>query len=267
VDYLLYMLVGAIAGTLSGLLGLGGGIVVVPALIFVFTIHGLSAEIITHLAIGTSLATIAVTSFASTVTHHQKKILRWDIVRWIVPGLIVGSVLGGLVAASLSGPFLQLCFGGLMILVAMQLFVRLKASVLSVPGRRRLGGAGVVIGALSTLFGIGGGTLSTPFLAASGTNIRQAMAVAAACGVPIAIVGGLTYFFSGLHQESLPEGSLGYIFIPAWLGIVLTSIPFASLGALFAHRLPERLLKQLFAGILFILGARFIWLNTIITFG
>jgi uncharacterized membrane protein YfcA len=135
------------------------------------------------------------------------------------------------------------------------------------PRKPYLSCAGFFIGTLSALFGIGGGTLTTPLLIAFGTKIRQTVATSAACGLPIALAGGATYLIVGLNIDSLPAGSLGYIFIPAWLGIVLTSMPFARAGALLAHRINERRLKQLFAGIILILGVRFIWLNALTTLG
>lgn len=266
-DYILYLLVGALAGFLSGLFGLGGGIIIVPALIFVFTANGLPLEVITHLAIGTSLATIVVTSIASTYTHHQKGSVLWGLTRWLIPGLLLGSIFGGLLAASLPGSTLQLILGTLMIIVAVQLLVRQYTGSIKTPGKFRLYTGGIFIGTVSSLLGIGGGTLTTPFLASFGIGIRQAVATSAACGLPIAIAGSATYLFSGMASMLIPQGSLGYIFIPAWLGIVLTSMPFARVGALLAHRINERRLKQLFAGIILILGVRFIWLNALVTLG
>lgn len=266
-DYILYLIAGTFAGFLSGLFGLGGGIIIVPVLIFLFTLNGLPPEIVTHLAIGTSLATIIITSLSSTYTHQQKGSVRWDLVRWLAPGILGGSVFGGLLAASLSGAILQLLFGLLMIVVAMQLLAAPVKGTVITARKSLLTGAGVFIGALSALFGIGGGTLTTPFLATLGTKMRQAVATSAACGLPIATAGGLTYLYAGLDNPLLPKDSLGYIFIPAWLGIVLTSIPFARVGALLAHRLNEHRLKQLFAGIILILGVRFIWLNALATLG
>jgi len=267
VDYILYLIAGAFAGFLSGLFGLGGGIIIVPVLIFLFTANGLPPEVITHLAIGTSLATIVITSIASMLTHHQNLSVRWDLFRWLAPGILLGSVLGGLLATSMSGQTLQLFFGLLMIVVAAQLLAAAGTGTGSMPRKPYLSFAGFFIGTVSSLFGIGGGTLTTPLLTASGTKILQAIATSAACGLPIAVAGGATYLFSGLGVDVLPAGSLGYIFIPAWLGIVLTSMPSARYGALLARRLNARRLKQLFAGIILILGVRFIWLNAVITLG
>ena len=266
-DYILYLSVGALAGFLSGLFGLGGGIIIVPTLIFVFTLNGFAPEVTTHLAIGTSLATIIVTSFSSTLTHHKKEGVRWDIARLLIPGILLGSVLGGLLATSISGAWLQLLFGCLMVTVAVQLVVMPAIKEAAIPGTLKLGTAGIFIGGLSSLFGIGGGTLTTPFLTSFGTSIRQAVGTSAACGLPIALAGGTVYLLSGRFSELLPADSLGYIFMPAWLGIVVTSMPFARIGALLAHRLNERRLKQLFAGIILVLGIRLIGLNFFTTFG
>lgn len=266
-DYLIYLSVGALAGLLSGLFGLGGGIIIVPALIFTFTANGLPLEVITHLAIGTSLATIVVTSIASTYTHHQKGSVLWGLTRWLIPGLLLGSILGGLLAALLSGSDLQLLFGILMIVVAVQLLVSSPESAEKNVGKFHLSIAGIFIGTLSSLLGIGGGTLTTPFLSSIGARIRKAVATSAACGLPIALAGSATYLISGLSSQLLPQGSLGYIFMPAWLGVVVTSIPFSRIGALLAHRINEHRLKQIFAGIILIFGVRFIWLNAFVTLG
>lgn len=266
-DYILYLSVGALAGFLSGLFGLGGGVVIVPVLIFMFAAADFSTEVVTHLAIGTSLATIAVTSISSALTHHQKGAVRWDLVCWIIPGIVFGSVIGGLVAASLAGSVLQLLFGCLLVVVSAQLFLSPDFKTVAMPGRFFLGVAGTFIGSVSALFGIGGGTLSTPFLTRIGVSIRQAVGSAAACGLPIAVAGGLTYLVAGLDNRLLPDTSLGYIYLPAWIGIVVASMPFARFGALVAHRMNEWLLRQLFAGVILLLGIRFIWINALITLG
>ena len=137
-DYILYLLAGALAGFLSGLFGLGGGVIIVPVLIFMFTASNLSVEIITHLAIGTSLATIVVTSISSALTHHQKGAVRWDLIRWIVPGILLGAVLGGLFAVYLSGPMLQLLFGILLVVVAFQLLLSPTYRVVAAPRKLSL---------------------------------------------------------------------------------------------------------------------------------
>jgi uncharacterized membrane protein YfcA len=261
-EYVFYLGLGAVAGLISGLFGLGGGAVIVPLLIFSFAAQGISPEIATHLAIGTSLATIVVTSLSSIYTHHQKGAIRWELVKRLSPGIVIGSALGGLVAISLNGTLLQLMFGSFMICIGLQMLFYKTNSVLGLkPSSPLLAVAGTGIGGISALFGIGGGVLTTPLLSHYGVKIHQSVASAAACGFPIALVATLVYSSSGVIAEQLPGSNLGYIFVPAWLGIIVTSTPFARLGATLAHRANERILKQSFGWVVLLLGIRFIWIN------
>ena len=264
-DYLLYLGLGALAGLISGLLGLGGGVVIVPILILSFELQGMAPEISTHVAIGTSLATIVVTSLTSIFTHHQKNSVHWDLVMKISPGILLGSVLGGLLALSLNGSLLQLLFGGFLVLISLQIifYTPIRGEEVT-PSPVMLGIAGTSIGGLSTLVGIGGGSMMAPFLSYNGFKFHHAVGTAAACGFPISFVATLIYISASIPSEQLPARTLGYIFIPAWLGIVLASMPFARIGALIAHRINERRLKQVFAAIILVLGVRFIWLNALI---
>lgn len=261
-DYLLYLGLGAVAGLISGLFGLGGGVVIVPILILSFELQGMAPEISTHMAIGTSLATILVTSLSSIYTHNQKQAIRWDLVKTITPGIVFGALLGGLLALSLHGTLLQLLFGGFLVAIALQMLLyKTVEQSSSAPKPLLLGIAGTGIGSLSTLFGIGGGSLTTPFLTLNGVKIHHAVGTAAACGFPIALAATLVYGSATLATAHLPESTLGYIFLPAWLGIVVISTPCARLGALLAHRTNARLLQKLFGILLLLLGGRFVWLN------
>jgi len=261
-DYLLYLGLGAVAGLISGLFGLGGGVVIVPILILAFEWQGMAPEISTHIAIGTSLATILVTSLSSVYTHHQKQAIRWDLVNHITPGILLGALFGGLAALSLKGIFLQLLFGGFLVAVALQmLFYKPRVGPESTLGPLLLNVAGTAIGGFSALFGIGGGSLTTPFLTFNGVKIHQAVGSAAACGFPIALAATVIYASAANPSVNLPSSTLGYIFVPAWLGIVVVSTPCARLGALLAHRTNAALLQKLFAILLLLLGGRFIWLN------
>lgn len=261
-DYLLYLALGGVAGLISGLFGLGGGVVIVPILILSFELQGMAPEISTHVAIATSLATILVTSLSSVYTHHQKRSIRWDLVKYITPGILLGALLGGLVALSLRGTLLQLLFGGFLVAVALQmLFYKPVTGEGSSPKPLLLSIVGTGIGGLSTLFGIGGGSLTTPFLTFKGIKIHQAVGSAAACGFPIALAATLVYASAAIPSAHLPASTLGYIFVPAWLGIVVISTPCARLGALLAHRTDAALLQKLFGILLLLLGGRFMWLN------
>lgn len=261
-EYLFYTGLGAIAGLISGLFGVGGGAVIVPMLIFAFAAQGIDAEVATHLAIGTSLATICFTSLSSIYTHHQKKAIRWDLVKTMTPAIMFGSWLGSIIAISLQAGLLQILFGSFMVAVALQLlFYTPAVGIRSLPGALGTSVAGGAIGGLSALFGIGGGTLSTPFLSFYGVKIHRAVGTAAAIGFPIAAAATYAYVAADMGDLMMPNASVGYVFVPAWLGIIVASIPFARLGAKIAHRSNEKVLRIAFGCMMMVLGTRFIWIN------
>ncbi|MBN7771574.1 sulfite exporter TauE/SafE family protein [Marinobacter daepoensis] len=256
---ILYLLLGALAGTMAGLFGIGGGLVIVPVLIFSFGLQGISPEIAAHLAVGTSLATIVFTSISSIRTHHQHGAVRWDLFRPMTVGIVVGAVLGAWTAALLSGPVLETIIGVFVILVALKMILEVNPKAgRSVPGKTGLGAAGGVIGWASAIFGIGGGTLTVPYLSWCNVRMQQAVATSAACGFPIAIAGALANIWTGWQNPDLPELSLGFIYLPALIGVVATSVFFARIGARLAHRLDGRLLKRIFAIVLVLVGLRFL---------
>lgn len=259
---LIYLLTGCLSGLLGGLFGLGGGIIIVPALIFVFTWQGVDAAVLTHLAVGSSLAAILVTAISSTRAHHAKGAVHWPVALALAPGLCLGVMLGAVLAASLSGAGLQLLFGVFACAIAVQMGFGLQpAGKHGMPGKPVLAGAGGVIGAASAVFGIGGGSLTVPFLSWRGLRMQEAVATSAAGGVPIALVGAASYAVTGWQANALPAFSTGYLYWPAIVGIVATSALFATLGAKLAHRLPAALLKRAFAVFLFLLGLQFIFRN------
>ncbi|MCV6603662.1 MAG: sulfite exporter TauE/SafE family protein [Porticoccaceae bacterium] len=265
---LLYLLLGIIAGLIGGLFGLGGGVVIVPLLIISFTAQGFAPEVLTHLAIGTSLATIVITSISATWVHHQKKAVLWKLFIQLAPGIAIGAALGGVIAAMLSGVVLQLAFGVLMVVVAAQAGLGLKPNAhRELPGTLANGSAGGVIGMLSSLFGIGGGSLTTPYLLWCNVSIHRAIATSAVCGLPIGLFSALSFMAAGWGMEELPQGALGYIYLPAFFGIALAATVSARWGALLAHRLPSLLLKRLFALVIMAFGVRFIWINTMALWG
>lgn len=261
-DYFLYIIIGILAGLISGLFGLGGGAVIVPLLIFVFAMQGIAPEVATHLAVGTSLATIIFTALSSIYTHHQNNGIRWDLVKKMIPGILLGAWLGSHFAISITGLLLQLLFGAFMVSVALQMLIYTpKVGIKSTPGPFVMNIAGGTIGGISALFGIGGGTLTTPFLTFFGIRIHQAVGTAAVIGLPIALVASYVFASVDITNTALPAGSIGFIFMPAWLGIILTSLPCARIGAKLAHRVNSVQLKTAFAWLLMFLGARFIWIN------
>jgi hypothetical protein len=258
--FITYMLMGALAGVLAGLLGIGGGLVIVPILYFCFTIQGVSHDVMMHLALGTSLATIIFTSLSSMRAHNQRGSLNWSIFKTITPGILTGTLIGSFIATALPTEFLKGFFGIFLYFVSFQMLTGKKPEAgRTVPGAVGLFGAGNGIGIFSALVGIGGGTLSVPFLTWCNVKIHEAIGTAAAIGLPIAIAGSIGYAIRGIGVEELPAWSMGYIYFPALLGIVSMSVFTAPLGAKLAHSLPVDKLKKIFALLLFLVGSKMLW--------
>ncbi|MFD2190724.1 sulfite exporter TauE/SafE family protein [Pistricoccus aurantiacus] len=254
-----YLLLGAIAGTMAGIFGVGGGLIIVPALVFAFGIQGVAPEVTMHLAIGTSLATIVITSASSAWGHFQRGSVRRDWFLAMLPGLMLGAILGVFIAGSLSGGVLGTLFGVFVIAVALKMATGMAPKPGSVePSRPVMGVAGGVIGTVSALFGIGGGTLSVPWFSRCGAPMPQAVGTSSSCGLPIALFGALTFIITGWGEPLLPPWSTGFVLWPAFLGIVLASVPFARLGVHLAHVLSARVLRLAFAALLLIVGLRFL---------
>lgn len=257
-----YLVLGAFAGVAAGLFGIGGGLLIVPVLVITFELQGVSAEVLTHAAVATSLATIVATSISSTMAHHKRGAVRWDLFKPITCGLLLGAFLGVKTAGQLTGEWLQIILGCFVILVAIQMALNLKPDAGDTDvSRKDLVCAGGLIGWLSSIFGIGGGTLSVPYLSWRRVQMQQAVATSAACGLPIAIMGALTNIWEGWQHPQMPAWSAGYIYLPAFAGIVLTSSIFAKYGAKLAHSLPATILKRIFALFLFCVGSRFLLSN------
>ena len=259
-EFVLYLCLGALAGLMAGLFGVGGGMVIVPVLVFSFTLQGFAPEVLTHLAVGTSLATIVFTSINSVLAHQRKGAVRWPLVTWMTLGIVVGAVLGSLTADAIKGPMLQKIIGVFAIMMAVQMaFELMPRASGDVPGKPGLSIAGVVIGWASAIFGIGGGSLTVPFLSWRSVPMQQAVATSAACGLPIAIAGARSFMVVGWGNAQLPEWSFGYVYLPAMVGIAVTSMYFARHGANLAHRLSPKVLKRLFALLLLCVGINFLF--------
>ena len=255
--WLLYLAVGVFAGFLAGLLGVGGGLVIVPALAFIFAAEHFPAAHIMHLALGTSLASILFTSVSSLRAHHAHGAVNWAVVRGISPGIVVGTLLGTLVVAQLSTFFLKTFFIVFVYYVATQMLLNIKPKPSrQLPGMAGLFAAGSVIGGVSSLVGIGGGTLSVPFMTWCNVKLHQAIGTSAAIGFPIAAAGALGFLLNGLLAQDLPPYSWGFVYLPALAGLVAASVVTAPLGAKMAHRLPVAMLKKIFAALLIVLGTR-----------
>ena len=250
-----YLALGAFAGTVAGLLGVGGGLIIVPVLAALFLQQGIEPAIIMHLAVGTSLATIVITSISSVYSHHKHGAVLWKIFWRLMPGIIIGAWLGAWLASMLPTKELKLIFGVFELLVAAQMGFGIKPPASStLPGGAGLAAAGTGIGTVSAIVGIGGGTLTVPFLTWCQIKIHNAIATSAACGLPIAVAGSIGFMVTGSAQQSLPAYASGFVYWPAFLGIVITSALFAPFGAKLAHRLSTKKLRGVFAVFLVCLG-------------
>ncbi len=253
--FLMFLLLGGMVGIIAGLFGVGGGLIIVPALIWGLPVIGVSQSHSTHIAVGSSLATIVVTSISSIIAHHKRGAVLWRKVALLTPGILLGAWLGGMLAGILAGDILQRVFGVFAILVGLHLYFRIKAKAQGVaPGPYLTSLAGGLIGLVSALVGIGGGSMTVPFLHVSGVEMRKAVATSSACGLPIAISGSLSFIFMGWGLKDLPALSSGYVYWPVVLVIVITSTLFAPLGASIAHRLQGDHLKRIFAVFLIFIG-------------
>jgi uncharacterized membrane protein YfcA len=256
-ELLILLSMGALAGTLAGLLGIGGGVIIVPVLAMVFQHQGVDIDVLMHVSIGTSLATIVVTSLSSIRAHQKRGAIDWSVFRRITPGIIVGGFLGSVLADAIPGEELRVLFAIFMFLVATQMMIAgTPAPHRKLPHRPGMLTAGVVIGAVASLMGVGGGAMSVPFMTWCNVHIRQAVATSAAIGFPIALAGAAGFMITGWGKELLPPWSAGYVNLPAFTGIVVASILFAPLGARLAHTIPPTVLKRTFAILLYVLGAR-----------
>ena len=251
-----YLLLGIFAGVVAGLLGVGGGLIIVPALVLLLGLQGIEPVHIVHIAVGTSLATIVITSVSSSWAHHRHGAVLWPVFARLSPGIVIGALLGAAIADYMSATILRRVFGTFELLVALQMVTGARPDAhRGVPETTgMLLGAGGIIGAISSVVGIGGGTMTVPFLVWCNVSMREAVATSAACGLPIAIAGATGFVITGWNESGLPEWSSGYIYWPAFAGIVFMSSLFAPLGARLAHRLPVASLKKLFALLLCVLG-------------
>ncbi len=255
-ELLIYIITGAFVGFAAGLLGIGGGLIIVPVLTTVFVFF-LDSSHIVHLAIGTSLATILVTSLSSVKAHHSHGAVRWDIVKLLVIGVLLGAFLGGWGSQFFDSRNLALLFGVLELLIAINMLLAIKPSPhRELPGLAGNTVAGSVIGSLASLVGIGGGTLTTPYLIWNNISMHQAIATSAAISLPVALAGTVGFLIGGLNAADLPQYATGYIYWPAFFGIIVASILTAPLGAKAAHQLPVKTLKRIFGVFLLVLATK-----------
>ncbi len=244
--------IGAVVGVTAGLLGVGGGAIMVPAFTALFMAKGVPDTQVVHLALGTSMASIIVTSFSSLRSHHAKKGVIWPVVRSMAPGVLVGAFAGALITSWFETLFLAGFFSLFMLYVALQMFRGLPPGVdknLSGTPARLAVGAG--IGAISALVSIGGGSLTVPYLVRHGFDIKKAIGTSAAVGLPIALAGTLGYIISGWDNTDMAKLTLGFVYLPAVLCVSLVSFFTAPIGVGFAYSLPVGMLKKIFGVLVF----------------
>jgi len=247
---IIYLLLGLVVGFLSGLFGIGGGLVIIPILSYAFQLLNFPSEIVMHMTIGTSLSIIFITVSSSTYHHYKKGGIDVDIYRKLFVFIAIGSLSGGFLSQYLSTSTLELIFAVYVVLVTIKMFM--DKTEHSRPRETSLilyAVVGYIIGLKSAILGIGGGTVSIPFLSWRGVPMKKAVGISAALGIPIALFGASTYIYSGLKltPEILPEYSLGYVYIPAFISVSILSSFASRLGAKASHRLSQRQLKFIFA--------------------
>lgn len=250
------LLMGAGGGFAAGLLGIGGGMVLVPFITMIFTSRGFPPQVVVHMAIATSLATIMFTSLSSVRAHHKHGAVQWRIVALLAPGIVVGSWIGPWIGKQMNTTALSLLFAAFVTFSAVQMILNKKpAPGRELPGTPGMFAAGGAIGTVAGLVGAGGGFISVPFMTWCNVRIHQAVATSAALGFPIALSGTLSNVYFGWSEPGLPQYSLGFIYVPALAVIAAASVTMAPLGARTAHKMDVVALKRAFAVVLFGLAA------------
>jgi uncharacterized protein len=256
----LYAVTGVVVGILAGLLGVGGGLIIVPALTVLFEAQGFPSEATLHLALGTSLGTILFTSLSSARAHHQHQAVDWGIVVRITPGILLGTYLGGVAVARMRTSVLKAVFAVFLLLVAAQMLSGARPRpTRKLPKAPGTAAVGVLIGGVSGLVGIGGGSMSVPFMVWCNVEMRRAIGTSAAIGFPIAAAGAASYVVNGWAVSTGVPHALGYVHLPALAGVALFSVLTAPLGARLASTLDPARVKRIFAGLLLVLGVRMLW--------
>lgn len=258
-QYALFCLIGVVVGVLSGLLGIGGGIVLVPILHAILVAKGFSADLAFHMALATSMACIVFTSLSSIAAHHKNQNIVWPYVWAMVPMAFVGSLLATLVAIQLNAFYLTLFFGVFTFYAAIQLFMDRKPAQHKVPGKLEISLVALLIGVISALVSIGGGTLTVPYLAMRNVSVKQAIGTSAVLGFPIALASTVSYLQDAIRQSEHAPETFGLLYLPAIMLITPLSVLFAPAGVALTKRLPVKVLKRMFAIFLMGVSVNLLW--------
>jgi len=260
IEWIIFALIGAITGIFSGLLGLGGGLIVVPSLMAVFTWMALPEQNLMHIAIGTSLMTITITSLSSSYAHQKYQHINWQLFKWLVPGLVLGGLIGAYFATLVSSHLLQRCFALYIVFVAIRMWLpRLPSGSTQLLNKQSLSLFGILAGSISALIGIGGGSLIVPYLTMAKQSMQKAIGTSAACGFPISVAAVTGFIVFGQHNDDVHNQWLvGQIHWQAFLGIISTSTLFSILGAKLTKTLPVQVLKQVFSIVLIVVAMNLI---------
>lgn len=252
-----YLPIGAVVGFMAGLLGIGGGMVLVPILVFVFGANHFAPEHLMHMALATAMATIPFTSVSSVRAHHSRGGVDWRIVTGLLPGLLSGAALGTLVAGKVPGRPLAVFFAAFLFYAATTMFFDLMPKgTRSLPGRAGLAFVGTIVSFLSSFIAAGAALMTIPFMAWCNVPLRRAVGTASAIGFPLSLAASVGYAIAGLQAGGLPQYSLGFIYLPALGMIAVASVLTAPLGARVSQKMPVRQLRIVFALTLYVLAVR-----------
>ena len=254
-EIFLYFLLGAFSGVLAGLFGIGGGIIIIPTFFFIFSYLGFTEEILAHMVLGSSLGVIVFSSISSTFSHNIKEVVDWKLIRVVAPSIIIGSALGGITAGLIESDTLQGLVALFLVVASVQLIFEFPPPPQN-PHTNLIGPviAGGGIGWLSGVFGIGGGIFSVPYFYHRGLKMMKAIGTSAACGIPIAISGSISYMIIGINEDNLPNYSIGYVYLHATIIVGIKSSLTAKYGVNIAHRMKQKKLRIAFAFLVMIMA-------------
>lgn len=243
-----FFILGMFAGLIAGILGIGGGTIIVPGLIYLFSAqHLVVKEELMHVVLGTSLASVTFTLILATIIHSKQKNIRWSIARQLIPGLILGAIIGPYITTHLNTQVLLILFASFLFLLSLRFIFNWHSEVtFPVPKTPIMWCIGTIISALTSMLGLGGGILLVPFLSHLPLKMQEVTALSMACILPVAILATVSYIILGLNVPGLPALSTGYIYWPAVLSIMVASSFMTPLGIAWAKRLSAQKIKKFF---------------------